>query len=263
MGSVSRLASRRLRAASACALVLLALAMPLRSAWAQGGPPMVTDDPETPGDGRWEINLAATGSDTAQRWEFALPDADINYGWGEHVQLKLDLPWLLVHEPGQGWQSGLGSSEVGIKWRFIDSEQAGFSMSTYPQYGWNWLTSSVSRQIGSAPRQFFLPVEVATVVGEYGLDAEVGRNFSAGEPSQPSQWVAGFVLAHACSAEVECVGEVHETVAPHDAQTLINLGFRWKLSESLLLLASAGREFGPRNEDQQRAVFYLGFQILR
>ena len=35
---------------------LLCVAAP---AWALGGPPMVTDDPETPGDGNWEINIAA------------------------------------------------------------------------------------------------------------------------------------------------------------------------------------------------------------
>ena len=30
------------------------------AALAQGGPPFLTDDPGTPGDGRWEINLAFT-----------------------------------------------------------------------------------------------------------------------------------------------------------------------------------------------------------
>src|ERR1700720_2810065 len=74
-----------------------------RSALAQGGPPLVTDDPETPGDGHWEINLATVAEHTVGRWAVAAPDADINYGWGEHVQLKLDVPWLFVHESGQPW----------------------------------------------------------------------------------------------------------------------------------------------------------------
>ena len=38
---------------------------------AQGGPPLVTDDPETPGDGHWEVNLAATGDHTSGRWQIA------------------------------------------------------------------------------------------------------------------------------------------------------------------------------------------------
>jgi hypothetical protein len=262
-GARSLAATRRLHRACIQGLAVLALCMPLRAAWSQGGPPLVTDDPDTPGDGRWEINLATTGARTAGRWEIAAPDADINYGWGEHVQLKLELPWTFVRESGQAWQSGLGAGDVGVKWRFVDSEDAGFSMSTYPQYVWSWLTSSERRGITDSQRQFFLPVEAATVVGEYELDGEIGRNFVAGGTNPANQWQAGFVVGHVCAAQVECVGEVHETVAAHTAQTLLNLGVHWKLSESLILLASVGRQFGPRTDDQQRALFYLGVQLLR
>jgi len=59
---------------------ILALSRPPGPAWAQGGPPMVTDDPDTPGNGNWEINLATSGSHSSGRWEIAAPDADINYG---------------------------------------------------------------------------------------------------------------------------------------------------------------------------------------
>src|SRR5215831_17745582 len=72
--------------------------------WAQGGPPMVTDDPGTPGDGHWEINLGAIGTRTPGHWEIAAPDADINYGWGVRVQLKVDVPWLTTRDDGQHWK---------------------------------------------------------------------------------------------------------------------------------------------------------------
>ncbi len=250
----------RLLAACAHAAAIVAIALPLQSALAQGGPPMVTDDPETPGDGHWEINLAAIGAHTAGRWEFAAPDADINYGWGEHIQLKLDIPWIFVGESDQSYKSGLGVGDIGVKWRFIDIQDATFSMSTYPQYLRNWLPSSARRGLAAPGRQFLLPVEAATVVGDYGLDAEIGRNFVE---DGPNQWVAGFVVAHSCGAEVECLGEVRGTLAPHNAQTPVNFGIHWKWSESLFLLAAAGREFRPANVDQQRGLVYLGLQILR
>ena len=242
------------------AAAFIALAAGAEGVLAQGGVPLVTDDPETPGANHWEINLAATGDHTSSRWQIAAPDTDINYGWGEHIQLKLDVPWNFVQESGQPWKSGLGSSQVGIKWRFVDIEDAGFSMSTYPQFTWNWLSSSIKRGIADSGRQFFLPVEAATLVGDYGLDAEVGRNFVQ---DGPNQWVAGIVVAHSCGDKVECVGEVHETVFPHNAQTLVDLGFHWQWGESLFVLGAAGREFGPSNADQSRFHFYLGFQILR
>jgi len=231
------------------------------SALAQGGPPMVTDDPETPGDGKWEINLAGLGSRTrAGHWEVSLPDADINFGWGERIQLKLDVPWTFVHDSGERWKSGLGVGNAGVKWRFVDIEDNGFSMSTYPQYLSGWLASSRNRGITTDEKQFFLPLEVATEAGEWGLDGEVGRNFVQ---HGANQWVVGGIAAHACGEDRECLFEVHEAHATHDSHTLLNLGLHWKLSDSLVLLASAGREVGARSDEQQGFLFYLGIQVLR
>lgn len=228
---------------------------------AQGGPPLVTDDPETPGDGHWEVNLATIASHTSGRWEVAAPDADINYGWGEHTQLKLDVPWTFVHETDQGWKSGLGAANMGVKWRFVDIEDAGFSMSVYPQYSWNWDSSSVRRGISTVGRQVFLPMEASTVVGDFALATEVGRNIVQ---YGTNQWVAGIVAEHSCGAEeLECVAEVHQTWATHDSQTLLNVGIHWKLSESVVLLAAVGREFGTHSDDQQKLLVYFGFQLLR
>lgn len=78
-----------------------------------------------------------------------------------------------------------------------------------------------------------------------------------------NQWEAGVILAHSCTAQVEGVGEVHTTLTAHDAQALVNLGVHWKLNGLLYLLASAERQFGPRNDAQERAVFYFGLQMLR
>jgi hypothetical protein len=240
------------------AIALLALAS--GSVFAQGGPPMVTDDPETPGDHHWEINLATMGEHASGRWDVAAPDVDLNYGWGEHVQIKLDAPWLFVHEAGQPWKSGLGAPNVGVKWRFIDIEDSGFSMSTYPQYSRNWVSSSATRGISAPGGQLLLPIEAATVLHEFALDAEVGVNFVQYGPTQA---IAGAVVAHSCGRNVECLAEVREVLAPNDSQTLLNLGLHWKLNESMVVLAAAGRQVGAHSEDQQRLLLYLGIQLLK
>jgi hypothetical protein len=245
----------------ACVVTSALLGMVSVAALAQGGPPMVTDDPETPGDGKWEINLAGLGARSRSgQWQVSAPDADINYGWGDRVQLKLDVPWSFVREPGERWKSGLGTVNAGVKWRFVDGGEDGLSVSTYPQYLSAWSKSSKDRGIASDDREFFLPLEIAKKVGEFGLDGEVGRNFV--RPGR-DQWVAGGIVAHACGAERECLFEVHEVHAPHESHFLLNFGMHWKLSDSLVLLASAGHEFSPRGDDQQGFVFYLGFQLLR
>jgi len=60
-----------------------------RFAFGQGGPPMITDDPGTPGNGKWENNLAITFSHVPNEWSIDAPAIDLNYGWGDHVQLTL------------------------------------------------------------------------------------------------------------------------------------------------------------------------------
>ena len=197
---------------------------------------------------------------TPGRWEIAAPDADINYGWGDRIQLKVDIPWIFARESGPGWKSGLGAGDFGVKWRFIDQEQSGFSMSTYPQVTRNLLSSSSRRGITAPGKQLLLPVEAATEAGGFGLDAEVGRNFVE---HGPDQWLAGVIVAHLCAENVECLVELHETWAPTDRQTLVNLGVHWKLNDSLAFLAAAGREFGSRTDDRRNSLVYIGFQLLR
>jgi hypothetical protein len=239
----------------AAALMLCALE---GLAQAQGGPPLVTDDPDTPGDGHWEINIAAIGSRATGGTQWNAPDADINYGWGDHLQLKVDLPWTTVQTPGTAHASGPGYGNFGIKWRFLDASDEGWSVSTYPQVATALAASSVSRGLAPAGHSVFLPLEFATRLGGFGFDAEVGRNFS-----RPNQWMAGAVLAHGCGGEVECLFEIHETVGEPANQLLLNLGLRWKINDAWTLLTSAGREFGPANLQQQRALVYLGLQTTR
>lgn len=248
----------RRRLASVLHGALIALALSTSVALAQGGPPLVTDDPETPGDGHWEINLATIASTTTAGRALTAPDADINYGWGDRVQLKVDVPWVLAKDTGQAWQSGIGAGDFGVKWRFIDRDREGWSVSTYPQYIRSLLASSTNRGLASPERQFLLPLEAATELGGFGWDAELGRNFVQGGASQ---WVVGMVGAHACATQVECLIEIHETVAPHDNQVLWNLGLRWKLDGSVTLLLAGGREFGVHTADQLQSLFYIGFQI--
>ena len=234
--------------------------------WAVGGPPLVTDDPDTPGDGHWEINLAAISQRTINGYSVNLPDADINYGLGDNVQLKADMPWTYAQEPGSEWKSGPGFANFGVKWRFIDEEQSGYSVSTYPQYFHSLSSSSIDRGVASAGSQFFLPFEVSGKVGEFDLDGEVGRNFVQ---NKPNQWEAGIVAGHDCGKDLQCLVEVHETYtqstsgAGGSTLTLLNLGLTWKLTETLTLLAAAGREVGKQTPDQLQSLFYLGLQITR
>jgi hypothetical protein len=121
------------RRTSQC-LSAIFLAVPLLlavTAHAQGGPPFRTDDPETPGNKHWEINFGWIGDRNPANGAYQIPDFDINYGLGDRIQLKYELP-IAIEEtrpqpatpttpavPGQVI-TGLGESLLGIKWRFYE-----------------------------------------------------------------------------------------------------------------------------------------------
>ena len=60
--------------------------------FAQGGPPLLTDDPGTPGNRNWEINIASTQFFSPGENEVETPLLDINYGLGDRIQLKYEVP---------------------------------------------------------------------------------------------------------------------------------------------------------------------------
>jgi hypothetical protein len=85
------------------------------SGWAPGGPPLVTDDPDTPENGNWEINATVIAAQNHQRWDLAAPDLDINYGLGEYVQLKFDANWASAFASDGRLISGFGAMDFGVK----------------------------------------------------------------------------------------------------------------------------------------------------
>jgi hypothetical protein len=98
---------------------------------AQGGPPFRTDDPETPGNQHWEINFGFIGDRNPASGAYQVPDFDINYGLGDRLQLKYEIPIAIEETRPQSATStapalrgtvigGLGESLLGIKWRFYE-----------------------------------------------------------------------------------------------------------------------------------------------
>jgi hypothetical protein len=240
--------------------VALVVALLGISAHAQGGPPYVTDDPETPGSGNWEINAAAVGAQNHQGWNLALPDLDINYGWGEHLQLKVDLNWASAQMLDGRRISGLGATDFGVKWRLVDQDQSGFSLSIYPQLSTNLVPSSAARGLIVDGRAFFAPVEIATEYDAFRLTAEVGPNFLE---RGPDAWLAGVIVVHSCGPSLECGVELHGALTDRQFVPLVNFGVRWQIAKHAVLLVAAGREFGSNAEDVDGLVFYFGIQLLR
>jgi hypothetical protein len=230
------------------------------TAHAQGGPPFITDDPDTPGANNWEINTAVIGAQNHQHWDLAAPDLDINYGWGEHVQLKVDINWASAFASDGRLVSGFGATDFGVKWRFVDQDKSGFALSVYPQFLTNLVPSSAARGLTTDDREFFLPAEFSTEWGAFQFDAELGRNFVE---RGPDAWIGGVIVAHTCGPGLQCGVELHGALIGNQVEPLANIGAHWQINKHVIVLASAGREFGSNFNDHQSFLFYFGIQFLK
>jgi hypothetical protein len=248
-----------LRNQGASFAAMLALAAILSgAASAQGGAPLATEDTNTTPNGAWEINLIGSIARMPGVTEILAPDLDVNYGLGPRLQVKAEVPWVTVREEGAASKAGVGRAIAGIKWRVAGESGADGSIAVFPQYAWTLARSSARRGIVTEGHQWFVPVIASMHVGHLPVAADAGPTWGA----DGNGWAAGVVAGIPCRAPIECGAEIRQTRAQHRHATLLNAGLRWKIDDSMSLLAAVGHEFGT-SEDRRRLLSYLALQLRR
>ena len=222
---------------------------------------MITDDPGTPGNRKWEINLAVAFEHRARETSFDAPAIDLNYGVGENIQLTLQGGPAWLKRCGRGVIGGPGGTEAAVKWRFRNEEASGFDVSMFPRVIFNLVQSSVRRGLAMDGTRFQIPFQVAKTFGRFHADAEFGPVVGS---VGPSEWlygiVGGYDVAKATSLMAELHGSSRINFAGDDVLTT-NVGLRRALSEKRIFIASLGREL--RSPNQPRAfIGYVGMQLL-
>ena len=252
LGSISMLQSL---------ILLLVLFFAAASAYAQGGPPYYTNDPGTPGNLNWEINLGYMPFFYSNQSVSHTPDVDINFGVGERVQLTYENAWLRVQSPLSATKFGLGQSNPGVKWRFYDGGESGLSISTFPQLFLNNPGDAVRRGITPPSDVFLLPFEFSRKFGPIHVDYEIGYQFVH---KGPDGWITGLVLGHDFTPKLEMDMELYSqgTFHPSGNQPTIGLGARYKIHRPVILLLMAGRSLEPTRSNQSYFIGYFGIQLL-
>jgi hypothetical protein len=247
---------------------------------AQGGPPFITDDPGTPGNHHWEINFGWIASHNPGQSYYEIPDVDSNYGWGDRVQLKYELPLAAGTNANNSTGVGLGESLVGVKWRYFEYHRPGepksdenllFSLGTYPQVSINNPTGSAQRGIVEPGPQYYLPIEATAQIGWLALNGEVGRWI--GNKNMPDQWGRGLIAGHEFSDRFELYSEIYDLQAinrvdgqPKQRSLTLDMGGRQSLDHAnhVRLLFMGGRAVQavtPANGEPSW-IAYLGIQFL-
>jgi hypothetical protein len=232
-----------------------------REIFAQAGPPMITDDPGTPGNGHWENNFAISFARSSQEVSFDAPGIDLNYGLGDHIQLTLQTGGAILQRDDHGPVAGMGGTEAALKWRFLDEEKSGVAMSIFPRIFFNVVPSSVHRGLAEDGTRFQLPVEMAKKLGPIGLDIEAGTLVSS---VGRSQWLYGLVAGVEITKTTEFMAELHGTSRTNFTQDVltINVGVRHKLNESCIWIASLGHDLRQPGNEPLTLIGYCGVQLL-
>lgn len=227
----------------------------------QGGPPMITDDPGTPGPGKWENNIAIAWERRPNETAIDLPAIDLNYGVGEHIQLTLQTAPVLRKRSDRGPIGGIGGTEAALKWRFLDEEKSGLDMSIFPRIIFNVTQSSVRRGLSEDGTRFQLPVQVAKKVGVVDLDFEWGALAST---VGRSEWLYGIVGGVELSKKTIVMAELHGTsrMSFDDDALIVNVGIRQTLSEHCVFIGSLGHEVRAPEDESLAFIGYIGVQLL-
>jgi len=250
---------------------------------AQGGPPFSSDDPDTPGNNHWEINIGFIGERSLYGGSYETPDIDINYGVGNRIQLKYELPLSILETRGGPSHvlAGPGNSLLGVKYRFYqrhskthmrDGErEVKFSASVYPQWLLSNPTRSVARGIVDPAPQFLLPLEGNAEIGWLRLSGEVGYWFAG--KGVPNAWIRGVVAGHEFRKDTELYLELYDRQevrasagTPDLRETTLGIGGRVPINklQSLRLIAMGGHGLvsaTPAN-GQPGWIAYVGIQFL-
>jgi hypothetical protein len=221
---------------------------------------MITDDPGTPGNGRWENNLAIAFEHRPNEWSIDAPAIDLNYGVGEHIQLTLETAPVLVKRSGQGLIGGLGGTEAALKWRFLDEATSGFDMSMFPRVIFNIEQSSVRRGLAEDGTRFQIPFQIAKTFGRLRVDTESGpRASTVGR----SDWLYGIVCGFDLAKSTMLMAELHDESRMNFSRDVLtlNVGLRHEFTENYILILSMGHEL--RSPDQPTALIgYFGMQFV-
>ncbi len=231
------------------------------NARAQGGPPMITDDPGTPGPGKFEINLAIAFDRRPSEIAFDAPAIDINYGVGENIQLTLQTAPVILKRHGQGAIGGLGGTEAALKWRFLDEEKFGADVSMFPRVIFNIVQSSIRRGLSEDGTRVQLPFQVAKKFGKVALDFEWGAIAST---VGRSEWLYGIVGGVELTKSTTVMAELHGTSRmSFDRDMLtVNFGIRQKLTDHAILIASLGHQVRSPAGEPLAFIGYCGVQLL-
>ena len=221
------------------------------------GPPFKTDDPQPVELGHLELYLFSAGQHLPGSSTGIGPAVEFNYGILPDTQFHVIIPYAYNRSQDTLTQSGVGDTELGVKYRFVHETD------TLPQVGLFPLveipTGSAGKGLGSGHTQIYLPVWVQKSWGPWTTYGGYGwwRNPGAGNRDWSyAGWLVQRDLGEKLTLGMEAFRNTALTMGGQ-ASTSFNAGGQVNLSEKHHILFSAGRNV----TGDKQSIFYVGYQL--
>ena len=205
------------------------------------GPPFLTDDPEPVDFQHSELYIASQQVKSADGRSGTLPQIEYNYGVAPNVQLHIIVPFAFNRPTGGASETGLGDTELGVKYRFMQETETSPMVGIFPILLTN--TGSYNKGLGAGGDQLFLPLWIQKKWGKWQSYGGGGYWVSRALDVR-DRWFAGWQLQKDMSDQLTVGGEIfHQTeqVSGQGGSTGFNLGGYYNFDENDHLLFSAGK----------------------
>jgi hypothetical protein len=239
---------------------------------AVSSPPMEMDDPGTPGKKGIEMNFVGSHirAGVGRSYESLL---DANYGIGDRIQLKYERPYVSEGEEGSSFQHGLGATEIGVKWRFVDHN--GLEIAMYPQYSFDdgfVLTDENGQPEPTEGRNSYVPLLFSKQIHEvYTAAVNLGyrRNFENHGDDVTMALGGGRAIGEYQRLLVEVFSERDTDL--QNRQTDVRLGYVWTMFPKTMehshyevpMYASYGHSVGHTETGELTTSIVFGISVIR
>jgi hypothetical protein len=244
------------------AFVTAVAAAVLLSAPASAGPPYLTDDPEPVDYQRWEAYAFTQGTRVSGETGATAPACDCNFGIFPNVQLHVQPAAALHRASGEPARWGLGDTEFGLKYRFMEQNKENWtpSLALYPLV--EAPTGSPSLGLGGGWTRVFLPLWGQKDWGDWSTFGGGGYWINSG-PGNRNYAFMGWVVQRKVSEKLALGTEFfHQTPSQigGSQSTGFNIGAIYDFSDEFHLLVSLGK--GLQHAKETNAFsWYLGLQV--
>jgi hypothetical protein len=223
------------------------------------GPPFFTDDPDPIHFRHWEFYVASAHTRNNLHYSGTAPQFEINYGFAPNAMLHVIAAANFDLPKGRTLRYGLGDTELGLKYRFIEETEGRPQIGTFPHL--EVPTGASSRGLGSGNVRAFLPIWIQKSWGDWTSYGGGGYCLNPG-PGNKNYWWFGWEIQRDISKAVTIGAEIFSSTSSGKGESstaAFNVGAILSLGVGSAALVSVGRDVRGPDTFFMYVAYYLTF----